>query len=190
MEEQLRNYFDRYVQLTDVEFALFFEHLSKVSFKKKDFLLEQGKVCQYRFFILEGLVRYFQSDADGKEHIGLFGIENWWVTNLESFSQETPSRNAIQALEETIVLQISKKDLEAMYLKIPKLERVFRIISENMLVALQRRDEVYMKRSSRERYFHLVDGIPNFAQRVPQYMIASYLDITPEYLSELRKSRS
>ena len=73
--------------------------------------------------------------------------------------------------------------------KIPKLERVFRIITEKTLIAILRKDEIYMKQHSKERYYSLVDTIPNFAQRVPQYMIASYLDITPEYLSEIRKSR-
>ena len=107
---------------------------------------------------------------------------------MDSFVNEIPSVNAIQALEKTTVLQLTKKDMESLFSKIPLLERAFRLISENMLIALQRRDEVYMKMSSQERYFNLVNNIPHFAQRVPQYMIASYLDITPEYLSEIKKN--
>lgn len=94
----------------------------------------------------------------------------------------------IQAIEETTILSISKKNLEQAFLKLPKIERLFRLIAEKRLVAQQRSSHLFMKAASKERYFHLVKSIPNFAQRVPQYMLASYLNITPEYLSELRKS--
>ena len=133
------------------------------------------------------MVRQFRVEENGNESISAFGIENWWITNLDSFINKTPTINSIQAIEETTVLQITNTQLEDLYVKVPQLERVFRIIAENTLIALQRKDEIYMKKSSKERYFILVAQIPDFAQRVPQYMIASYLDITPEYLSEIRK---
>lgn len=189
MKSQLANYLNRYASFTSEEIDLIFNSLSVKTFQRKEFLLEQYQVCKHRFFIIEGLVRYFRTDSDGNENISLFGIENWWITNLDSFVNKTPSQNAIQAVEKTTVLYISKEDLEALYEQIPKLERAFRIITEKTLIAILRKDEVYMKQNSKERYYSLVDTIPNFAQRVPQYMIASYLDITPEYLSEIRKSR-
>lgn len=189
MKSQLASYLNRYVSFESEEIDIIFNSLSVQIFQKKELLLEQNQVCKYRFFIIEGLVRYFRTDSDGNENISLFGIENWWITNLDSFINEVPSHNAIQAVEKTIVLYISKNDLEILYQKVPKLERAFRVITEKMLIAIQRKDEIYMKQHSKERYYSLVDTIPNFAQRVPQYMIASYLDITPEYLSEIRKSR-
>ncbi|MGH1386490.1 Crp/Fnr family transcriptional regulator [Kordia sp.] len=189
MKSQLFTYLNRYVSFESEEIDLIFNSLSQKTFHKKEFLLAQYQVCKHRFFILEGLVRYYKTDSDGNENISLFGIENWWITNLDSFINEVPSHNAIQAVENTTVLYISKSDLELLYEKVPKLERAFRIITEKTLIAIQRKDEIYMKQNSKERYYSLVDTIPNFAQRVPQYMIASYLDITPEYLSEIRKNR-
>ncbi|WP_298513561.1 Crp/Fnr family transcriptional regulator [uncultured Kordia sp.] len=189
MKLQLANYLNRYVAFETEEIDLIFDALSTETFQKKEFLLEQYQVCKHRYFIIEGLIRSFRTDSNGNENISLFGIENWWITNLDSFINETPSQNAIQAVEKTTVLSISKNDLEVLYTKVPKLERAFRIITEKTLIAIQRKDEIYMKQHSKERYYNLVDTIPNFAQRVPQYMIASYLDITPEYLSEIRKNR-
>ncbi|WP_420570766.1 Crp/Fnr family transcriptional regulator [Kordia sp.] len=189
MKSQLTNYLNRYADFSTEEIELIFNSLSTKTFQKKEFLLQQDQICKHRYFIIEGLVRYFRTDSDGNERISLFGIENWWITNLDSFINEIPSQNAIQTLETTTVLSISKDDLEFLYRKVPKLERAFRIITEKTLIAIQRKDEVYMKQHSKERYYSLVDTIPDFAQRVPQYMIASYLDITPEYLSEIRKNR-
>lgn len=189
MKAQLADYLNRYASFESEEIEIIFNSLSIKTFQRKEFLLEQNQICKHRYFIIEGLVRYYRTDTDGNENISLFGIENWWITNLDSFVNETPSHNAIQAVEKTTVLYISKNDLELLYQKVSKLERAFRIITEKMLIAIQRKDEIYMKQHSKERYYSLVNTIPNFAQRVPQYMIASYLDITPEYLSEIRKNR-
>lgn len=188
MKEKLKKYFERYVNLSEEELELLFQKLDVVNLNKKEFVLKEGTICKHKYFILEGLVRFFEVSENGNESITQFGIENWWITNLDSFINETPSRQSIQALENSKLLQISKSDLEKLYISIPILERAFRIITENMLIAIQRKDEIFMKRTSKERYYNLVNTIPNFAQRVPQYMIASYLNITPEYLSEIRKN--
>ncbi|OEK07564.1 hypothetical protein A8C32_17355 [Flavivirga aquatica] len=108
---------------------------------------------------------------------------------MESFILEKPSHLFIQALEDTTVLLITKENLELAYVNIPKLERVFRIITENMLIAIERKNEYYIKMGSKERYTSFISELKTFSQRVPQYMIASYLQITPEYLSELRKNK-
>ncbi len=187
MKTQLKIYLNKYVQFTEQEIDVIFNHLSVENFKKKELLLQQNAVCKHRYFIIEGLVRLFYVDANGAEKTVLFGIENWWITNLESFIKEIPSEKIIQALENTFVLSITKEELEKLYLLVPKLERAFRKITENMLISIQRKDEVYMKKSSKKRYENLIKQIPNFINRVPQYMIASYLGISPEYLSELRK---
>lgn len=190
MKESLHNYFLRYVSLSESEITLLFESIELKEFNKKDFLLKEGKVCSCKYFIVEGLIRSYQTDIKGNENISYFGIENWWVTNLDSFVNESPSIQSIQALENTKVLCIRKAKLEELYGSIPNLERAFRMITENMLIAIQRKDEIYMKMSSKERYNTLVSQIPKLSQRVPLFMIASYLSITPEYLSEIRKNRS
>lgn len=188
VKEQLYKYLIRYSDFNENDIEIIFDECSLKTYKKKEFLLEQNNICRYKYFIIKGLVRQFRVEDNGNENISVFGIENWWITNLDSFINETKSINSIQALEETTVLQITNESLENLYDNIPKLERVFRKVSENMLIALQRKEDIYMRKNSKERYYNLVKQIPNFHQRVPQYMIASYLDITPEYLSEIRKN--
>lgn len=187
LKQQLRTYIDRFVQLTEREFELFYGALIIKKLKKRELLLEKGRVCKYHFFIVHGLLRSFNYDEKGNEDIFHFAIENWWFTNVESFINESPSLFNIQALESTTILCIRKNKLEEIYNKLPQIERMFRIITEKTLIAQQKKSYFYMNGDSKTRYYHLVNTIPDFAQRVPQYMIASYLNITPEYLSELRK---
>lgn len=189
IKEQIRKYFHRYVPFDDKELEEFCSCLRTATYKKKEYLLKEKEICRHKFFIASGLVRSFYTDRNGNEQIVQFGIENWWVTNMESFVKESPSEVNIQALEDTRVYMLSKGSLESLYVTIPKLERLFRMITEKMLIAIQRREGYYMKMSSKERYEFMLNEIPDFVQRVPQYMIASYLEITPEYLSELRKKK-
>ncbi|WMX17437.1 MULTISPECIES: Crp/Fnr family transcriptional regulator [unclassified Aureispira] len=187
---QLQNYLNRYdLRFETAEVDFIYQKLEQKTIKKRGWLVQEGQVCRYYFFILQGLVRTFYIDDKGNECITQFGIENWWITNLESFKHQTPSMVSIQAIEPTSVLRLSHSDMEMLYEKVPKLERLFRIITERTLIAIQRRSDFYMRKGSKERYDFLMQTIPNFAQRVPQYMLASYLEITPEYLSELRKKQ-
>ncbi|MDO5970462.1 Crp/Fnr family transcriptional regulator [Flavivirga aquimarina] len=189
MKKQLHTYLNRYAPFSDKDINLFYNYLTPQTFRKKEFILKEGEICKIKFFIIKGLTRTFKINDKGNENIIHFGIENWWVTNMESFITEQPSKIYIQALEETTILTISKANLEKAYTDIPKLERVFRIITENMLIAIERKNEHYIKMASKERYLMFINELRSFSQRVPQYMIASYLDITPEYLSELRKNK-
>lgn len=187
MKEQIKRYFSRYVDFSDTEIDEIYSKLIPKIVQKKDYILREGQVCKSNYFIITGLVRSFYIDNKGNEKITLFALENWWVTNMESFINKTPSLSSIQALEKTQLLLIDKGELEKLYISIPKLERLFRIITENMLIAIQRKNDIYLQMKSKDRYNHLIKHFPNFIQRVPQYMIASYLEITPEYLSELRR---
>lgn len=187
MKEQIKNYLNRYVKFSEEEIDTIYNTFSTKTYRKKELLIEQGEICTCNFFVIKGLLYSYNINHKGDKNITQFALENWWITNLESFINNTPSANSIEAIEETTVLYITKNQLEGLYQVVPKLERVFRIIAEKTLIALQRKDEVYMKQNSKERYSFLVSQHPKFAQRVPQYMIASYLDITPEYLSEIRK---
>lgn len=175
------------MHLKEEAFDGFYSLLSEKQYGKKEWLLQAGSICKNQHFISEGLVRAYYTDDHGTERIVQFGIENWWVTDMDSFSNQKASAVHLQALEATTTLAISKEALDKAYSDIPGIERLFRIINEKRLIAQQRNSHFYMKTSSKDRYYGLIKSIPNFAQRVPQYMIASYLDITPEYLSELRK---
>ncbi|WP_428741721.1 Crp/Fnr family transcriptional regulator [Tenacibaculum sp.] len=189
MKQQIKKYFNRYVEFSDAEINEIYSKLTARTYKKKEFILCEGQICKSNYFIINGLVRSFYIDSKGNEKITQFALENWWITNMESFANKTPSLSSIQALEQTQVLLINKKELEKLYLSMPKLERLFRIITEKMLIASQRRSDIYLQMTSKDRYNDLIKKFPGFSQRVPQYMIASYLEITPEYLSELRKTK-
>ena len=189
MKEQLAKYLQRYIKVNEEEINEFYELLTKREYHKGDYLLKTGQVCHHKFFLISGLVRQFYVDEKGNDIITQFAIENWWLTNTESFVNQSPSKLNIQALEHTVALSISKAALEDIYLRNPKFERLFRMITEKTLIAFQRKAEFYMHQSSEERYQQVVDKIPNLIQRVPQYMIASYLRISPEYLSALRKKQ-
>lgn len=189
MKQQLENYLNRYNTFSSEEIDIFYDLFTIKTFKKKDFLLKEGTICNASYFIIKGLIRSFSIDDKGNENIRHFGIENWWFTNMESFILKQPSLLYIQALEETTVLTITKENLELAYLKLPKLERVFRIITEKTLIAVERKYEFYNKLVGKTRYITFVNELKTFSQRIPQYMIASYLGITPEYLSELRKNK-
>ena len=187
MKEQLKQYLKRYVDFTDAEVENIYKRLTPKTFQKKEYLLEEGQLCRSNFFLLSGLVRSFYVDPKGNERITQFALENWWVTSMESFIKGTPSYLSIQAIENTNTLILNKADLPELYQAVPKLERLFRMVTENMLIAFQRKNDVYLSMSSKDRYMDLIRHFPDFAQRVPQYMIASYLEITPEYLSQLRR---
>ena len=187
MREALQQYLKRYASFSNSEIETIYECMECIEIPKKGFLLEAGNLCEHRFFIVKGLVRVYAMDEKGVDQITGFAIEHWWVTQLDSFVLGVPSSTFIQALEPTTVLAIHKDNLEVLYQKVPQLERVFRLITERWLVALQRKSQVYMKFSSKDRYYSLIESFPDFAQRVPQYMLASYLGISPEYLSEIRK---
>lgn len=189
MKAQVKKYCNRYLEFSDDEIDYFYNILTPKTFEKKEYLLNEGEVCRNNFFIMKGIVRSFYINSKSEEKIVQFGIENWWITNTESFIKETPSLLYMQAIENTTVLILDKTNLEGLYTSIPKFESLFRIIAENTLIAIRRRSEFYMKNDSKERYNLFVNSFPDFAQRVPQYMIASYLDVTPEYLSTLRKNR-
>lgn len=188
MKEQIKKYFARYVEFSDEEIDGIYSELKVKVFQKKELLLKESAVCKYNYFIIKGVVRSYYIDERGNEKITQFAIDNWWVTNMESFIKKIPSTQYVQALEETTVLYLSKETLEKLYSKYPKLERLFRIITQNMLIANLRKSDIFLQMRSKERYTNFAKTFPDFMQRVPQYMIASYLEITPEYLSELRRN--
>lgn len=187
--EKLKRYINRYIDCSDKEIELISTYLKQTTYKKRAYILDEGQVCKHYYFITEGLVRFYYIDEKASEIITQFAIEEWWFTNYESFILKQPSRVYIQALEPTTVLFISKEQFEELLVKIPKLERFFRLITEKMLIATQKKYEYYLKMNSKDKYQEIVTHLPQLIQRVPQYMIASYLEISPEYLSQIRKQK-
>jgi CRP-like cAMP-binding protein len=141
-------------------------------------------------FIAKGCLRTYSIDANGFEHIVLFGTEGWWMNDMYSFLTQTPATYYIDALEDTELLQISRADLDLLYERVPKFERFFRIILQNAFIAQQRRIHHSLSDTAEQRYLHFLEKYPQLEQRIPQKQIAAFLGITPEFLSMLRRKRT
>ncbi len=184
------SYLKNHIQLTEAEEEILASYLTKRKYLKGQYLLQAGDVCRHQTFILSGKVRTFCLDDNGNEHIITFGIENWWVGDLKSFSSQTAADFNIHCLEQTEVLQISYPNLQQLYKLIPKMDKFFRIILQNAYASLQRRIVRNYSLSAKERYLLFREEYPQIAQRVPLYMVASYLGITKEFLSHIRSDLS
>ncbi|WP_224996302.1 Crp/Fnr family transcriptional regulator [Cesiribacter sp. SM1] len=183
----LIDHFRQAVPLTDAEAELIAEAFKTKHLKKKEFLLQKGDVSNHMRFISEGCLRaYHLSDAT-TEYILQFGIEGWWINDLSSYITQTPATQFIQALEPCRLYQIHRDALDELFDRVPMLERFFRLKIQKAYVALQDRTFRRMSQTAEERYQDFRQQYRQLEQRVPQYMVASYLDITPEHLSALRK---
>ena len=131
-------------------------------------------------------MRLYFINRNGQEQITLFGIENWWITDYSSLETGKPSSYYIQAIEDSEVISLDKKTLEELLVKVPKMERYFRLILQKAYAATMRRFEYVRDQTDEERYRHFVALFPGFVQRIPQYMLASYLGFTPQFLSKIR----
>jgi CRP-like cAMP-binding protein len=187
MYEQLKSALARHITLSESEFERFSSHFTLRKMRKKQYILQQGDVAKYLFFVNKGCLRSFETDDTGKEHIIQFSIENWWVSDMVSNITQTPTQLNIECLENCELLQLDVQNLDKLYLEIPKLERFFRIITQNALIVSQMRLMAVMSKSALQRYLEFSDRYPLFMQRLPSHHIASYLGITPESLSRLRK---
>lgn len=175
------------VDLTENEETIFVSKLKHRAYLKGQYIVQAGDICRNQTFVLSGKVRTFYLDDNGNEHIIAFGIENWWVGDICSFSTQTPAEFNTQCLENTEVIQISYDDMEQLYAKVPALERYFRIIIQKAYGNMSKRIVRNNSMSAKERYLLFLESYPEIVHRVPQYMIASYLGITKEFLSSIRK---
>jgi CRP-like cAMP-binding protein len=178
------------IDLTEEEKTLLTSRLSKRRYLKGQYIGQEGDVTRQLTFITNGTIRTFYLDENGNEHIISFGIEQWWAGDLGSMITQKPADFNVQCLENTEVVQISVSDLEELYQSIPKLERFFRILIERAYASTQRRIVRNYSLSAKERYLLFLEEYPEIAKRVPQYMIASYLGITKEFLSNIRSQIS
>jgi CRP-like cAMP-binding protein len=177
----------RHVSLSVEEQKIFTSKLKLRKFRKKQYVLQAGDVCRFENFVTKGLLRAYSVDESGGEHIVMFGMEEWWISDLYSFLTELPSTLHIDALEDSEILSIEKPDLNNLYEELPKFERVMRILFQNAFVAQQRRILSSLHETAETRYVDFVKGYPALEQRIPQTQIASFLGMTPETLSRVRK---
>jgi CRP-like cAMP-binding protein len=183
------NHISKYVELDGHSVALLNQYITPLKLKRKEFLLKEDQVCKSVYFVEKGCLRMFFIDDRMNEQITQFALESWWIADHFSFLDNKPSPYFIQTLEKSEVLAISSSALEAMFIEIPPMERYFRIIMQRAVAASQLRLKYMYEMSKEEFYQHFSSSFPEFVQRVPQYMIASYLGLTPQYVSELRKKK-
>jgi len=158
--------------------------------KKKDFLLREGEVCKFEAFVTKGMFRVYHIDSNGFEQVLYFAIEDWWVTDIDSFINQRQSSLYIEAIEDSSIYQLSKNNMDKLLFDIPKFERFFRIILQNAYTREQLRVIENLSLSAEERYESFLKKYPHIAQVVTQKQIASYLGITPEFLSAIRKEKT
>lgn len=182
----LLDYIAKYVSLTPEEERVLLLRVKMRKFLKGQFLVQQGDVCKTENFVLSGCLKTFHMDHEGQEHVVMLAIENWWTSDLGSFINQTPADFNVQCLENSEVAQISFEDLEQLYVEIPKLERFFRVIIQKGFAASLKRIVNNFSLPAKERYLKFREQYPQIEQRVPQYIIASYLGMTKEFLSKIR----
>ena len=188
--EPLIEYFDRLIPLNKSERELLAEKFQTRLYRKRQFVLQEGDVCGYINFVVRGCLRMYKIDDHGNTHIVQFATENYWINDLGSFHTLKPSELNIDALEDTVVLQIPRDDLVTIYTTAPKFDRIFRVLIENSFVLLQQRLLQNISSSAEDRYQSFLEIYPHLVNRLSQVQIAAYLGITPEFLSRLRNRRS
>lgn len=192
MYESLKQYIIRYIEspIPEEEFKLIEKFFHPKLIRKKQYFLQEGEICRFTGFLVKGAMRQYFFDVKGNEHVLRFAVENWWIGDRESFIHQTPSKYNIDALEESEVLLINQGDLNELRLKAPSFVLMMQKMDERSFVAAQKRIHASISYTAEERYLDLLKTNPDFLQRFPQNMIASFLGIKPETLSRIRKHRA
>jgi CRP/FNR family transcriptional regulator len=186
MKDSLVTHINKFVKLDKWETELVCRSVELVRVKKKQFILTPGQICRANYFVSKGCMRLYFINRSGQEQITQFGLENWWITDYGSLETGKSSNYFIQAIEDAELISINKKAYEELLLKVPKMERYFRIILQKAYTASMRRFEYFRDQTDQERYHQFITLFPGFVQRIPQYMLASYLGFTPQFLSKIR----
>jgi CRP-like cAMP-binding protein len=176
----------RFIRLNEDEKAFFHSLLSPKSLKRKDFFLQEGELCPNEAFVVKGCLRTFFTGEDGQEMNLRFSTEGWWIGDLVGQVEKTVSKTSVEALENCELLVLSADSKEVLFERVPKFERMFRLLTERALVFWQNRLIRNVTMTADERYLTFIEQYPAIEQRVAQYHIASYLGITPEFLSKVR----
>lgn len=177
-------------KLSDQYSCRFEELLVEKTFEKKEKLVEDGKYCKQIYFILEGACYSYINDQKDQNHAVQFALEGYWISDLYSFFSEKKAIYTVEALEQTKVLMLNKVNFDKACVEMPIFERFFRILIQNAYVSLQYRIAKTNSEEAEARYIEFSKKYPDFVQRIPQYLIASYLGIKPQSLSRIRRELS
>jgi len=176
----------RHISLDENEKKFFLSLLESHTLKRRQLRLQEGTVCRSSAFVCDGALKAFSVDREGREHILSFATRDWWIADMYSLLSQKPAILNIEAIADAQVWLLSRDNQQLLYEKVPKFERFFRILVENSLVANQQRLIDNLSSTAEERYLRFISKYPTIPSCVPQHNIASYLGITPEFLSKIR----
>src|SRR5690606_33520562 len=183
----INDYVNRCGVFSPEDITVFNSLLKPTDIKKKQLLLREGEICNFEAYIVSGCLRTFYIDENGSEVILQFSVEDWWVSDIGSFHDLTPSLLYIEAVEDSKLLTLNPSTKEELLARLPQFERVFRLMIQRHLSALEHRLIRTIAQTAEQRYVEFVRQYPKIALRVPQHYIASYLGMTPEFLSKIRR---
>lgn len=190
MFELLHKNIAKHIQLTAEELEQFCANFHLRKFRKKEFLVRAGEICRYEAFVIKGCFKVYYLDENGSEQIIYFAVEDWWATDIDSFTNQVPALLNIEALEDCEVLCINKPDKDLLYQELAQVEKLFRIMNQRTLVAFQRRVISSIGKTAENRYLEFMEKYPQLEERLTQLQIAAYLGITHEFLNKIRKKLS
>ena len=185
----LATHIERFTELKVSEKELLREYIQFKEIDNKEYLLKAREVCKANHFVVKGCFRMYSQTEKGTEQIIQFGIDNWWITDYTSFETQRPSIFNIQSLETGVVGILDRQVQEDLFMRLPKLERYFRYVLQRAYAATLMRVHFIFSESGEQRYRNFNSLFPEFVQRIPQYMLASYLGFTPEFLSKIRAKK-
>lgn len=177
----------QHIELSDTNAEQFCNLFTKRKIPKKKFLLREGEICRFEAYVTKGLFRVYHTDVNGFDKVLYFAIEDWWIADIDSFTNQKASQLNIQALEDSEVLLISKKDKDFAYENIPNIEKLFRIMTQKTHVALQRRMIDNLSKNADQRYIDFIEKYTTLSQRLTNIQIAAYLGVSHEFVSKIRR---
>ncbi|HWJ29222.1 MAG TPA: Crp/Fnr family transcriptional regulator [Flavisolibacter sp.] len=189
MSKVLQEHISRLIKISEQEQSQILRYFTSHTFGKKQNLHEAGKICKSNYFVEKGCLRMFFINEKGVEQTVQFALENWWLSDYTSFTAQKPSDFYIQAVEKSQIISLDYQAQEKMLQEFPVMERYFRLIHQRVHAASQYRLKALFSQTREEIYREFVKQYPEFIQRIPQYLLASFLGFTPEYLSELRAKK-
>jgi CRP-like cAMP-binding protein len=188
-KELIINHVRKFVTLTDEEALQFSATFKEVKVKRRQFIVQPNYIAKNRYFVIKGALRGYIIGDKGQDHTIQLAIEEWWISDYNSYIYQQPATMFVMALEDCILLEISFEEEQKLKTLNHKYETFFRIIAERSLAYMQRRVITNITKSAEERYNNFLEKYPLFAQRVPQYALASYLGMTTEFLSKIRNKK-
>lgn len=189
MTTKITAYIDKFVQLTQEEKEIFSACFQEVKIKKRQFIVQPNFIAQHRNYVLKGAFRAYVVADEGQDHTITFAIDDWWITDYNSYIFQKPATMFVVALEDSVILRLDYEKEKELKQQNHKFETFFRMVAERGLAFQQRRIISNLTHTAEERYENFISKYPEVVQRVPQYTLASYLGMTTEFLSRIRNKR-